>query len=258
MKNTKRGTPNFEILMSTTNNSRLEIDQYDYTIINQILDKRIQKIDAKNVWTYYQKGVTKSKNKALKHANGEICLLSDDDVIFKPNIDKKILKAFKNNPKADIITFQIETPEGEPFKNYDKEKHWHDIKSVMKVSMVEIAFRRKVIIDNELGFDESFGLGTNFPTGSEFIFLTDALKKGLNILYIPEVIVVHPKESSGQVWDAKLIQTRGAMLYRVFGWKAVGWVAIFTLKQHSLSNFSMITFFYHMLIGIKNYINKTE
>jgi len=117
---TKQGSTKFEILMSTTNNSRLEIDQYDYTIINQILDESIRKADANNVWTYYQKGVTKSKNKALEHGNGEICLLSDDDIIFKPNIDKKIINAFENNPEADIITFQIETPEGEPFKNYDK------------------------------------------------------------------------------------------------------------------------------------------
>jgi len=128
----------------------------------------------------------------------------------------------------------------------------------MKVSTVEIAFRRKVIIDNKLRFDESFGLGTNFPTGSEFIFLTDALKKGLNILYVPEVIVIHPKESSGQVWDAHLIQARGAMLYRVFGWKAVGWALIFSLKQHALSDVSMMTFFYHMLRGIRNYINLTQ
>ncbi len=244
----------FQILVSSTNNAIPEIDHDDYLVINQILDDRLQEINREHVFNYYEKGISKSRNRALEQATGDICLISDDDIQFKPDIKNKILDAFKQHPRADVITFQIETPDGDYYKDYPTEKFWHDPKTLMDVSSVEIAFRRKSVMANQLKFDELFGLGAKFPTGEEFIFLTDALKKGLHILYVPEVIVVHPKESWGDKWYIpKYIKSKGALLYRVFGWKAYFWALILSFKKYSDSDYSFSHYLRHMIDGMKEY-----
>ena len=43
-----------------------------------------------------------------------------------------------------------------------------------------------------------FGLGTIFNTGEEFIFLSEALDQNAKILFIPDYIAVHPRDSSGK------------------------------------------------------------
>lgn len=243
-----------EILMSTVNSHRLSIDAENYIIINQITDKSIPKKEKENVFSYRNKGLSKSRNKALQHAKGDICLITDDDVQFTDNVENIIWDTFKENPKADIITFQIQTPEGNHYKNYPNKKYWHDPNSLMNISSIEIAFRRDRVIEKKLEFDELFGLGSIFPTGEEYIFLTDALKKGLKILYVPKVIVIHPNESSGQNWQgADFIKAKGAMLYRVFGWKALYWLLILSFKKYGHSEFTFSNYFSCMLGGIRQY-----
>ncbi|WP_063728218.1 glycosyltransferase family 2 protein [Kosmotoga sp. DU53] len=177
-------------------------------------------LDSKNirVLSFNEIGLSKSRNQGIKNATGDICLISDSDVEFKNNLETIITDAFANNPEADIITFQIETPDHKKFKKYPKKEKWHNIFSIMKVSSIEIAFRRKAIQENNLLFDENFGLNGNiFPFGGEEnIFLYDCLKKGLKIKYIPKPIVIHKKESTGKKLDYETLFTKGALFARIF------------------------------------------
>ncbi|MGI9533099.1 hypothetical protein, partial [Lutimonas sp.] len=132
---------------------------------------------------------------------------------------------------------------------------WMNQRAIMKVSSVEIAFRSDSILKNNLKFDEKFGLGSTFPTGEEAIFLSDALKKGLKIKYVPIPIVQHPKESSGYNYtnNYSLIMGKGAMLCRIFGWKAYVISIAFALKKYKLSSISLIKFIQIMFEGISSY-----
>ena len=207
-----------------------------------------------NLFEYTERGLSKSRNHALGHAAGEICLLSDDDLYYKEDIEDIVIQAFEENPSADIITFQIETPEGKPFKNYRTEPFWHTKRTIMRVASVEMAFKRNSIEENHLRFDENFGLGAAFPTGEENIFLSDALDQKLKILFMPLPIVIHPPESSGRDFDnAKLIQAKGAMFERIFGLSGYGVSFLFALKKYRLSNYSLFDFYGLMTQGAKNY-----
>ncbi len=53
------------------------------------------------------KGLSKNRNSSINLTNNEICLISDDDVRFKEEIQEIVLKAFENNPSADNITFKF-------------------------------------------------------------------------------------------------------------------------------------------------------
>lgn len=204
-------------------------------IINQIDDeikKKYIKRDKSTVITYREKGLSKSRNRGLENTNAEIGLISDDDVKYLKGYEQVIEKAFDENPDADIITFKIETPQGDEFKKYGLTQFKHTKKSILKVSSIEIAFRTKSIKENNIEFDERFGLGAKYNSGEENIFLMDSINKGLNIKYIPEIIGIHPKESSGKVLDLKGIYSKGALFYRLFGYKAIILNTAFVLKKY--------------------------
>uniref|UniRef100_UPI000CEC6FFE glycosyltransferase family A protein n=1 Tax=Acinetobacter indicus TaxID=756892 RepID=UPI000CEC6FFE len=241
-----------EILCSTMHGKvPLSIDkgfnQEKMIIVNQCAEDS----DCNNSYlNFFERGISKSRNRAISNASADICLITDNDVYFDKNILRTIQKSFDDYPEADILTFQIETPEGDRFKNYKKDFFWHNNLSVAKVSSVEIAFRRKSIIEKNLKFDENFGLGSMFPTGEEYIFLSDALKSGLKIGYIPEVIAYHPKESSGGDFkNLSLIEAKGAMIRRVFGFKGIIVCLFFSLKKYKSSNMGFNTFFKIMVNG---------
>lgn len=134
--------------------------------------------------TCNEKGLSKSRNKALDYARGEICLLSDDDLIYRNDLEEQILHAFDGNPNCDLLFFQVEGID-KKFKNYpDRACKVGYIKS-LRISSVEIAFRTSKIKEAGIRFNEIFGTGAKYASGEENIFLFHCLGKGLNMKYIP-------------------------------------------------------------------------
>ena len=247
----------FQILISTVNGRFLQRDvslTVPHLIINQQEKTDPSGNSPENLLEYAERGLSRSRNHALNHAQGEICLISDDDLSYRKNIESIILEAFEKNPDADIITFQIETPDGQLRKKYKTEPFWHNKRTIMKVSSVEIAFKKNSIDQNHLRFDEHFGLGAAFPTGEENIFLSDALEKKLKILSIPIPIVSHPLESSGKNFESRqLVQAKGALFERIFGRRSYAISFLFAYKKYTMSRFSLLEFYKLMLRGARNY-----
>lgn len=226
---------NLAILISTMNHNAFYLSSklqgfnrsIHFFICHQITDNQLLNDPDRNhfesyntnitLFKRYEKGLSKSRNCVLDSVKAEVCLFADDDVIHKKNIDDIILNAFRSYPNADIITFQTETPEGEKFKNYPDTVYWHNKRTLLKVSSIEIAIKKNNIEKHSIRFDETFGLGSTYPTGEEIIFLMDAYKKGLKILYLPVPIVIHPKEHSGANYSPVLLAAKGAMFVRLFG-----------------------------------------
>ena len=248
----------FQILIATMEGAFFEhnIDvPSSYLVVNQYKNTPFEN---QNTHNYNEAGLSKSRNHALALSQGEISLISDDDIAYIQNIEQTILDAFEKNPDADIITFQIQTPQGEPYKRYKQKSFWHTPKTLMGVCSVEIAFKTTKIREKALFFDEAFGLGATFPTGEENIFLTDALKKGLKILYLPIPIVIHPSDSSGMHYNnSTLTQAKGAMFYRIFGIAGYGISILFAYKKYKESKYTLKQFIAIMFQGIKAYRSYT-
>lgn len=206
--------------------------------------------------SYKEKGLSKSRNKGISNATGDICIISDDDVEYIKNYEEIILKAFDENPDIDIITFRIVTPEGEMFKNYKDNEFEHTKRSILKVSSIEVAFRLKSIKNNNIRFDEDFGLGSKYISGEENIFLMDSIKKGLKIKYIPEVIAIHEKESSGKILNEKAIYSKGPLFYRLFGLKSIILNLGFVIKKINIISFNIVKAVYLIYKGLFDYIIK--
>ncbi len=265
-----------EVLISTLNDGITNIDNVlyekkkhiDYLISHQIwnfqedreLRDRLQRRDDVKVMITQGKGLSKSRNFAIEHATGDICLIADDDIELVDNAETKILDAFKCNPDADIITFQIKPSPHRRSKKYALQPFWYNFKRLANISSIEIVIKTSSIKDARLSFDESFGLGAKYPIGEEFIFLTDAYRKGLKILYWPEVIVSHPHASSGEKLDNETIIARGAMFARVFGWKAFVVNCLFSIKKYSeySKQISFISYLTLLTKGSMNYFKDSK
>jgi glycosyltransferase involved in cell wall biosynthesis len=137
--------------------------------------------------TYNDRGLSKSRNKALDNMRGEICLLSDDDVIYLDDIEDLILQEFDAHPDCDVLAFQVEGIDRK-FKDYPARESAIGYLGSLKVSSVEIAFRADKIKKAGVRFHELFGTGSKYCSGEENIFLFECLHRGLKMKYIPRKI----------------------------------------------------------------------
>lgn len=133
-----------------------------------------------------ERGLSKSRNTALRYATADICMIADDDMIYRCDYAEKVLSAFENTD-ADIIRFRVEGIEKE-FKKYPAAEQKISYLTSMKMASVEISFKRKSFTENAIVFDELIGAGTEFLMGEESALLFDCLKKHLNIRFVPETI----------------------------------------------------------------------
>lgn len=170
-------------------------------------------------------GVTKSRNNAIKLAEGKIGVFADDDVAYKHTYFDTVINTFKKRPDVDIALFKIKTPDGFPeYKNYPLNSLKAE-KLPFSVGTIEIAFNVKSLKDSGIFFDERFGAGQPLLIGSdENIFILDCLKQGMQVNYFSDYIVEHPFESTVKKiarYDKRIVSVTGAFDARVNGWVSI-------------------------------------
>tara|TARA_B100000900_G_C20544774_1_gene702048 strand:+ start:207 stop:1034 length:828 start_codon:yes stop_codon:yes gene_type:complete len=221
----------FEILISTHSQTSLDFlvpmfKNQDYKDLNLlIVNQNFGSVDLvseyKNIRVFnsLQKGLAKSRNIAIKNALGTVCLFADDDVVYEKDFNQQIISAHKKYSDSDIITFKMRDFNGNDFSPYSNNKT-HNKKSLATAYSVVISFKKQAI-QNQLSFDTLFGLGAEFPTGDEYVFLRAALDKGKIITFEPTVILKHPCFSSGQAAEKdQIIYARAALFYKYNGFLA--------------------------------------
>lgn len=172
-----------------------------------------------------ERGLSKSRNLAMKNAETDICMIADDDVFYKSEYKEIILKEYLKNPQYDVIAF------GMPVKNRSYQKKIKEgplnYLSSLKINSVRITFRLNKIKEKGIEFNELFGAGSEkYSMGEENIFLYDCLRNGLKILYVDKDIGYVNLEDRESTWfrnkfDKKYLQDRGALSYelgKAFHW----------------------------------------
>ncbi len=161
----------------------------------------------------HSRGLSKNRNNALRLATAPLALISDDDVDYTAEGLQAVIRAFRNHPQADVISFQFRC-EG-PGKAYPTRPFNHRCPAKgFYITSIEMAFRRERV-QGRLRFNEHFGLGSeHFPMGEEAVLLHDMLKAGLECIYQPYVICSHPGQSTGprELAQASHLQAKGAVL----------------------------------------------
>lgn len=257
-----------EILIATKNRSNLDFlslifpfapfSNFNILIINQTTENLLySEFENIRVINSYEKGLSKSRNLAIKNARKKICLIADDDVVYFLDFHKEIISAFNQNSSSSIITFNHQR-EGAYKPQHSSQKTFrHSLKSIFNVCSIEIAFQLKDIKENTICFDENFGLGSFFKIAEEYLFLRDAIKLNLNAIFFPFLIVSHPLHSSGvSHGNDEIIYARAALFYKTKNNLAYIWLLkyIFFLARYSYINWNELYKKYKIgLLGIQKY-----
>lgn len=215
--NRKSINDNLQLLQKMNiNGSSITINQCPKFKKDELVFSKNMNIKNK-ILSYSEKGLSKSRNRAIKCSNADICVIADDDLVYVNNYEQIILNAYKKYPDADIIAFHVESLNTDRKTSVQKEGRKKFLGS-MKIASFQITFKRRSIIDNEILFDEDFGAGSGrFTAGEENIFLFDCLKKKLKIYYIPtQIAVVNHMDSTWFVgYNDVFFETLGAAFYRM-------------------------------------------
>ena len=141
-----------EVLISTMNLK----DQQDLlkkmnvdgsVIINQTKNKSLTDIETgKNkLFSYEEKGLSKSRNKAIEHSNADICIIADDDLRYEDDYEKIVEEGYIKYPDADIIVFYVDNVDDSKKRRVRREGKINLLTS-MKVQSVQMTLKRKSII----------------------------------------------------------------------------------------------------------------
>lgn len=207
------------------------------TIINQEPGKSLPTQDVHQLranvrcLTFAERGLSRSRNRAIQASVGEFLVICDDDIVFFPNAFDRIRASLDQYPADDLLTFKMTDRSGTPRKRYRAYSFRHNRRTIAKVSSCEIGLRRRSLLEHQVTYDERFGLGAEFPLGEEVVFLHDCLARGMSIRFVPAEISMHPLESTGNRMDAATERGRGALVQRLFGAFAIPIGLFFYLKK---------------------------
>ena len=136
--------------------------------------------------------LSRSRNLALAHIDGDIVAIADDDCAYEPDTVAQIISAFENHDAAGVVMGRA-FGFGEAISdsgNAFKLSHFNIFKNCPSY----VQFYRMSVIKSVGMFDESLGVGsdTPFQSGEETDYALRAIRAGFSVLRVPSIIVRHP------------------------------------------------------------------
>jgi len=227
-----------EILVATMNRQSLDFlvpmfpmqhfSEFNILVINQttqdaMITSHYPHVRIINV---FEKGLAKSRNLALTNAMGKLCVITDDDVVFKADFCNHIINAFNENATAAFISFRVEKAPGVLYKKYPEGRViTTGLRHCLNIMSIEMVVNRNVVQQHKIQFNENFGLGAQFCMGEEALFINRIYESGLQIIIEPHVIAMHLVEDTHArigVWDKYYVQ--GALFTALFTKDYYKWV----------------------------------
>ena len=212
----------FEVLLSCMNENDFSIihksnlDEINTLVINQCKTEKeyFEKKNKQRIYNTATRGLSVSRNLAIKFCDGDVCLLSDDDETFCSSLETIVLSAYYEHPEADIIIFKMSNY---PCKLGSRPRKLHKY-DLLRVSSWQISFKSASIRD-KFAFDTKLGAGTPNGAGEENKFLLDCYEAGLTIYYVPEEIATVAQEHSTwfKGFDQKFFFNRGKTTRYILG-----------------------------------------
>lgn len=169
---------------------------------------------------YYfaERGVGLSRNSALMRADGDLCLFSDEDIVYRPDAAETILRAFEERPEADMLLFNVRV-------NPDRRTYWteeaHRVRwyNSGRYPAYSFALRTQRMHAANLSYSLLFGGGARYANGEDSLFLRDCLRAGLKVWAVPEEIGEEvPRPSTWfHGYDGKFFHDRGVLYRALYG-----------------------------------------
>jgi glycosyltransferase involved in cell wall biosynthesis len=136
-------------------------------------------------------GLSRSRNKAIMSSTCDYIWFLDDDISIDENSIPMIKAAMEGKSHEVFSTRMFIDANLTLYKNYPKEGLLSK-KDIISISSVEIIVFRQFLLKHNLYFNINFGLGTQYPSCEENIFLLDLYKNGASIYHLPISPHRHP------------------------------------------------------------------
>lgn len=198
------------------------------------------------------RGVGKNRNLALLNASADLCLIGDDDLVYTPDYQEIIRRAFDELPDADMIVFDIvnlNSPDKRVITKIEKVRLFN----FARHGAPKIVFKRASLLKANIWFSLLYGGGAKYSSGEDSLFLREALKKGLKIYTYPKVIAAARQETSTWFtgYTEKFFFDKGALIANLF--PKLNYIAGFyiALRFKPQSQFSYRQALKYVFMGIK-------
>lgn len=220
-----------QVLVSTVNAdvkktaSRMNLET-DAIIINQCdhVDYSEYIYNGRRIrcFSFNERGVGLSRNTALMRADHELCMFSDEDIVFDPGYEKIVCEAFDKNPDADLITFnfKVDPKRATYFNQANRRIRWYNYG---RYPTFAVAARCESLRRANVSFSLLFGGGARYSNGEDSLFLHDCLKRGLH-LYAHTAVVgqeIYRESTWFQGCNEKFFTDRGVLYHYLYGKMAV-------------------------------------
>lgn len=164
-------------------------------------------------YSFAERGVGLSRNTALMRSEGDICILADDDMVFRDGYCAMVRRWFEKHPSADVIIFNL--LEKNPVRRVNlRVKRIHRF-NYFHYGAARIAFRRSPVSYRGIFFNQNFGGGTPHRCGEDTLFLRDCLAAGLKIIAVPEAIAFLSDDRPStwfRGYDSRYLTDKGIVL----------------------------------------------
>lgn len=176
-----------------------------------------------DIWivTHKSRGLCRNRNFAIANSHAPVVLIGDDDVDYSYEGILEFLECLKKNPETDIFLLRYLNNESfvKPYPEYPTP--YREAPRGYYATSFEIAFRRRVIEELGIRFNEKLGLGNPvLKCGEEDVFLYDAMKKGASAMIYPITIGSHDQPTTGErdATEDYFIMTHAAVMKHIMPW----------------------------------------
>ena len=118
-----------------------------------------------------EKGVGLSRNHALLRADRDICLFTDEDIVYRKGYAQAVRKAFREHPEADMLLFNVEVA---PERRTYWTESFHPVKwyNCGRYPAYSFALRTERMHELNLTYHLWFGGGARYSNGERTAFLS--------------------------------------------------------------------------------------
>lgn len=209
-------------------------------------------------FSFREKGVGLSRNNGLMRSSNDICIIADDDLVYRDNYLLKIEEAYKKFPDADIICFGLNVINGSIEKEIKLKSGRLSRMKSLKIGTPMITFKRKSILKSLLSFSLLFGGGTVFGSGEDTLFIQEAFRKKLKIYQYDFIIAdVYNDDSSWfEGYNKKFFFDKGALYRAAFPKMSQLMILQFLIRKRKLfKDWKFLDTYREMQKGAKSFSN---
>ena len=186
------------------------------------------------VFAMAERGVGLSRNTALLHADADICVFSDEDIVLCGDYQEQIRRAYEELPDADMILVNVQVAAARR-TYWNEDIHRINYRNYGRYPAYSITARHEALLRANVHYSLLFGGGARYSNGEDSLFLRDCLRAGLKIYALPDCIGEEIERESTWFhgYTEKFFTDRGVLYHYLYGWLSGVFALRFLFKNKS-------------------------